>query len=53
MGRGSWIEIKNRLYTFVVGDRPKNIYSLFESLYRYMKGVGYVPDTSFVEHDME
>eukprot|EP01018_Ginkgo_biloba_P008711 Gb_07638 [translate_table: standard] len=53
----SWIEVGNRVHSFVVGDRShpqsEKIYAALESLARQMKEAGYVPDTSFVLHDAE
>jgi pentatricopeptide repeat protein len=53
----SWIEIKNRVHSFSVGDKShpqsEKIYTLLESLAEQMKKAGYVPDTSFVLHDVE
>eukprot|EP01018_Ginkgo_biloba_P036141 Gb_02911 [translate_table: standard] len=53
----SWIEVKNRMHTFVAGDeshpQQKEIYELLEKLSRQMKQTGYVPDKNFVLHDME
>eukprot|EP01018_Ginkgo_biloba_P030656 Gb_29990 [translate_table: standard] len=53
----SWIEIKNRVHTFVVGDRShsqtEEIYGMLESLAQHMEAAGYVPNTRFVLHDVE
>eukprot|EP01018_Ginkgo_biloba_P019070 Gb_40766 [translate_table: standard] len=53
----SWIEIKSRVHSFVVGDRShpqsKKIYALLDSLALQMEEAGYVPDTNFVLHDVE
>eukprot|EP01018_Ginkgo_biloba_P030278 Gb_21443 [translate_table: standard] len=50
----SWIEVKNRLHTFLVGDRlhpqSEKIYAMLDSLAAQMRKEGYVPDTSFVMH---
>jgi hypothetical protein len=52
----SWIEINKRVHAFVVADRShpqsEKIYMVLESLVRQMKVAGYVPDTSFVLHDV-
>lgn len=52
----SWIELKNKVHTFFVGDRShpemERIYAMLESLSVQMKEAGYVPDTSFVLHDV-
>ncbi|KAL4197796.1 hypothetical protein AMTRI_Chr04g190050 [Amborella trichopoda] len=43
----SWIEVKNRVNVFVVGDKShekaERIYSLLKGLYRHMMRAGYVP----------
>eukprot|EP01018_Ginkgo_biloba_P018360 Gb_34963 [translate_table: standard] len=53
----SWIEVKNKVYSFVVGDRShpqmQKIYLELERLSVRMKEAGYVPDTNFVLHDVE
>eukprot|EP01018_Ginkgo_biloba_P030832 Gb_14950 [translate_table: standard] len=53
----SWIKIKNRVHTFLVGDRShsqsEKIYAMLESLAGQMKEAGYVPDMSFVLYDVE
>lgn len=53
----SWIEFKNKVHVFLVGDRShaqsEQIYSTLESLDRQMKQAGYVPDTKLVLHDVE
>eukprot|EP01018_Ginkgo_biloba_P030846 Gb_06900 [translate_table: standard] len=53
----SWIHIKNQVHCFLVGDRSHTesgkIYAMLESLARHMVEAGYVPDTSFVLHDVE
>ncbi|OVA20608.1 Pentatricopeptide repeat [Macleaya cordata] len=53
----SWIEFKNQVYKFSVGDRlnpqSEKIYSLLEELAAPMINLGYVPVTDFVLHDIE
>lgn len=53
----SWIELKNRVYTFLVGDRSHpqtdEIYLTLDILCEKMKEEGYVPNTNFVLHDVE
>eukprot|EP01018_Ginkgo_biloba_P008730 Gb_35202 [translate_table: standard] len=53
----SWIDVKNRVHTFVVEDRlhpqSEEIYAMLERLAKQMKDAGYVPDTNFVLHDVE
>eukprot|EP01018_Ginkgo_biloba_P008990 Gb_03996 [translate_table: standard] len=53
----SWIEVENRVHSFLVGDRShpqsEKIFKMLESLDGLMKEAGYVPDTNFVLHHME
>eukprot|EP01018_Ginkgo_biloba_P004466 Gb_36636 [translate_table: standard] len=53
----SWIEVKNRTHSFVVGDRwhpqKEEIYSMLEKLAGQMKIAGYVPDTNLVLQNVE
>eukprot|EP01018_Ginkgo_biloba_P006883 Gb_03551 [translate_table: standard] len=53
----SWIEVKNRVHTFIVGDKShpqsNEIYAMLESLTRQMKAAGYMPNTNFVLHNVE
>eukprot|EP01018_Ginkgo_biloba_P004838 Gb_17076 [translate_table: standard] len=53
----SWIEVKNTIHIFLVGDRShpqlEEIYAMLESLAKQIKEVGYVPATNFVMHDVE
>eukprot|EP01018_Ginkgo_biloba_P019749 Gb_26057 [translate_table: standard] len=53
----SWIEVKNRVHSFLVGDRShaqtEEIYAMLEGLAGQMKEAGYVPDTNFVLHDVD
>eukprot|EP01018_Ginkgo_biloba_P006943 Gb_37396 [translate_table: standard] len=53
----SWIEVKNKMHSFVVGDRShpqeEEIYNVLEKLAGQMKEAGYVPETNFVLHDVE
>jgi pentatricopeptide repeat protein len=53
----SWIEVNNKVHTFVVGDKSHSqteiIYAKLETLYGQMKELGYVPDMNFVLHDVE
>lgn len=53
----SWIEIKNRLHTFVAGGgieirNSEKYQKLWSELMEAMKGVGYEPDTRVVLHDV-
>lgn len=53
----SWIEMGGKVHKFFVGDtlHPKasEIYEELDRLVARIKEVGYIPDTSFVLHDME
>eukprot|EP01018_Ginkgo_biloba_P039653 Gb_39956 [translate_table: standard] len=53
----SWIEVKNKVHTFVARDRShpctKEIYEKLEILTEQIKEAGYVPDTNFVLQDVE
>ncbi|KAH9287809.1 hypothetical protein KI387_031926, partial [Taxus chinensis] len=53
----SWIEIKNKVHTFVGGDKShpqsEKVYSVLDSLIREVKKEGYTPDKSFVNQDVE
>eukprot|EP01018_Ginkgo_biloba_P030281 Gb_21430 [translate_table: standard] len=53
----TWIEVRNRVHTFLVGDRShpqsEKIYAMLESLAEKMEDAGYAPDTGFVLHDLE
>eukprot|EP01018_Ginkgo_biloba_P008845 Gb_31599 [translate_table: standard] len=53
----SWIEVKNSVHAFVVGDRlhpqTNQIYEMLETLAGQMKDAGYVPCTNLVLHDVE
>lgn len=53
----SWIQLKSKVYTFVVGDRshPQSaeIYLYLECLLGRIKEMGYSTDTKMVLHDVE
>lgn len=53
----SWIELKNQVYSFVVGDRSVSsnelVCEVLELLIMHMKDVGYVPDFDCFVHDLE
>eukprot|EP01018_Ginkgo_biloba_P003630 Gb_16328 [translate_table: standard] len=53
----SLIEANSRVHVFLNGDRLhpqyEKIYTTLKTLVRQMKQEGYVPDTSFVLHDVE
>ncbi|KAL6624693.1 hypothetical protein ACP70R_032014 [Stipagrostis hirtigluma subsp. patula] len=52
----SWMHVENTIHEFRAGDtshpRAEEIYSKLDTLIREIKGMGYVPDTSIVLHDM-
>ncbi|KAE8037458.1 hypothetical protein FH972_010045 [Carpinus fangiana] len=53
----SWIEVKNKTYSFLAGDLSHplsdHIYAKLEELSIALKDVGYQPDTNYVLHDVE
>ena len=53
----SWIEVRNRVHAFVVGDKShsqsKLIYSLIRDLHSKMKKVGYEPNNVFLSDEYE
>ncbi|XP_050369458.1 pentatricopeptide repeat-containing protein At2g27610 isoform X1 [Argentina anserina] len=53
----SWIEVKNKTYTFLAGDishpLSDRIYLKLGELNNRLKDMGYLPDTDFVLHDVE
>ncbi|XP_060965714.1 pentatricopeptide repeat-containing protein At2g27610 [Cannabis sativa] len=53
----SWIEVRNKTYSFVAGDlshpMAEQIYSKLEELSIRLKDMGYQPDTNYVLHDVE
>lgn len=53
----SWVEVNNRVHTFVVGDKDNDqIVEIYEFLYemgRKMKLAGYSPVTEFVLQDLD
>uniref|UniRef100_A0A1D1YIK3 Pentatricopeptide repeat-containing protein At1g08070 n=1 Tax=Anthurium amnicola TaxID=1678845 RepID=A0A1D1YIK3_9ARAE len=53
----SWIEIKSKVHTFLVGDishpRSDEIYAELDMLEGLIKDAGYVPDTMSVFHNVE
>ncbi|KAL5705958.1 Pentatricopeptide repeat-containing protein [Ranunculus cassubicifolius] len=53
----SWIEVNKQLHTFIMGDESHpqldDIYKELKYLITRIKKVGYVPDMSFVLHDLE
>ncbi|XP_038878171.1 pentatricopeptide repeat-containing protein At2g27610 isoform X2 [Benincasa hispida] len=53
----SWIEVKNRIFSFLAGDvsHPFSdvLYAKLEELSIKLKDMGYQPDTNYVLHDVE
>ncbi|GAB4848910.1 hypothetical protein Ancab_003722 [Ancistrocladus abbreviatus] len=53
----SWIQVRNRIYTFVVGDKRNEqtdqIYKFLDEIGEKMKISGYLPNTDFVLHDLD
>eukprot|EP01018_Ginkgo_biloba_P016390 Gb_13227 [translate_table: standard] len=53
----SWIEVKNRVHAFMSEDRLhpqiKEIHAMLKTLVGQMEDAGYVPNTSFVLHDVD
>lgn len=53
----SWIEVKNKTYSFLAGDHSHplsgRIYLKLEELGIRLKDAGYLPDTNYVLHDVE
>jgi hypothetical protein len=53
----SWVEVNNKVYSFLIGDRTHlqmdNIYAQLNKLFGQIKEAGYLPNTKFVVHDVE
>lgn len=53
----SWIEVKNKIYSFMAGDvshpLSDHIYMKLEELSIRLKDAGHQPDTNYVLHDVE
>ncbi|PKA65748.1 Pentatricopeptide repeat-containing protein [Apostasia shenzhenica] len=53
----SWIQVKNKVHSFVAMDSShplsEGIYEKLKEMTKRIKEKGYVPDTSFVLHEME
>ncbi|KAM5575100.1 pentatricopeptide repeat-containing protein [Rosa sericea] len=53
----SWVQEKKGTTTFFVGDRThpqsEKIYEILADLIKRIKGMGYVPETSFALHDVD
>jgi len=52
----SWMHVENTIHEFRAGDtshpQAEEIYTKLDKLIRDIKGMGYVPNTSIVLHDM-
>ncbi|XWS50380.1 hypothetical protein CRYUN_Cryun12cG0083100 [Craigia yunnanensis] len=53
----SWIEVDNKMHSFHVADtshpQVQEIYEKLDEMALKIKGLGYVPDTDFVLHELE
>lgn len=53
----SWIEVRNQVYSFVVGDKigshTKQVYAILELLIQHMKEAEYVPNLDCLMHDLQ
>lgn len=53
----SWIQIKNKLYSFLSGhrtyDHVDEIYPMLREFYANFQAEGYIPETKFVLRDVE
>ncbi|XP_071709652.1 pentatricopeptide repeat-containing protein At1g20230-like [Rutidosis leptorrhynchoides] len=53
----SWVQIKNKVHTFVVGDKTNqhsdDIYKFLSDMTEKMRQAGYLPDTEFVLQDLD
>jgi len=53
----SWLQVGNRVHTFVVGDKSNKesdkIYNFLDELVEKMKMAGYKPDTDYVLQDID
>ncbi|XP_057865522.1 pentatricopeptide repeat-containing protein At2g13600 [Cryptomeria japonica] len=53
----SWIEVKNQVHSFVIGDRShpqtEEIYAMVEKLTKLMKEAGYKPNPNFALHEVD
>ncbi|XP_068667088.1 pentatricopeptide repeat-containing protein At4g02750-like [Aristolochia californica] len=53
----SWIQMRNKVHTFITGDRmheqTEQIHSKLKELFCQLQATGYVPDANFVLHDVE
>lgn len=53
----SWVQVKNKVHTFVVGDKRNehsdDIYKFLSDMGDKMRQAGYLPDTEFVLQDLD
>ncbi|MQL94552.1 hypothetical protein Taro_027233 [Colocasia esculenta] len=53
----SWMQVKNRLHSFVTGDiqheQLEEIHATLKEFYTKLKATGYIPETNYVLHDIE
>ncbi|KAJ4724468.1 Pentatricopeptide repeat [Melia azedarach] len=52
----SWIEVKRKVHSFIVGDPHPSMDKILEKLkrlYSEIKKIGYIPDTNYVLQDIE
>ncbi|KAI3808596.1 hypothetical protein L1987_24551 [Smallanthus sonchifolius] len=53
----SWVQVKNKVNTFVVGDKSNehsdDIYMFLSNMSEKMRQAGYLPDTEFVLQDLD
>lgn len=53
----SWLQVGNKVHTFVVGDKNNmesdKIYNFLDELGEKMKSAGYKPDTDYVLQDID
>ncbi|KAI3927219.1 hypothetical protein MKW92_001974 [Papaver armeniacum] len=53
----SWIEVRGKVYNFVAGDdthtESKEIHRMWRELEEKIRGIGYVPDTGSVLHELD
>lgn len=52
----SWVQVKNRMHTFIVGDKSSDqynkLYQFLDEIRMKMKLAGYLPNTEFVLQDL-
>ncbi|KAI3704686.1 hypothetical protein L1987_74913 [Smallanthus sonchifolius] len=53
----SWVQVKNKVHTFLVGDKSNehsdDIYMFLSNMSEKMRQAGYLPDTEFVLQDLD